>query len=162
VTGLEVDEDLAHERRAWRAQKAGWGVITVLLTLGAAGLLGEGPANLKTAAAGNQSVRALYERILRHNARSELRATVRSDAIANERALLTVGQEWLSAVKVESIEPPPEAVRAVPGGMQYEFRASGGDFDATFHFLPSGFGPVFVCLEAAGHPPLLLRQFILP
>lgn len=162
MTGLEVEEDLAHERRAWRAQKAGWGVITLLLTLGAAGLLGEGPANLKTAASENRAVRALYERTLRHNAQSELRATVRSDAIANERALLTVGQEWLSAVKVHSVVPQPEAVRAVPGGMQYEFRASGGDFDAAFRFEPSGFGPVELRLEAAGHPPLLLRQFILP
>jgi hypothetical protein len=162
MTELEVDEDLAHERRAWRAQKLGWGVITLLLTLGAAGLLGEGPANRRTAAAENLSVRALYERTLRHNAQSELLATVRSDAIAGERALLTVGQEWLSSVKVHSVVPEPEAVRAVPGGMQYEFRAAGGDFDATFHFEPSGFGSVPLRLEAAGHPPLLLRQFILP
>lgn len=162
MTGLEVDEDLAHERRAWRAQKAGWGVISLLLTLGAAGLLGEGPANRKAASAGNAAVRALYERTLRHQSFSELRATVRSDAIANGRALLTVGLEWLSRVRIHSVVPEPQAVRAVPGGMQYEFRASGGDFDAVFHFEPSGFGAVAVHLEAAGHPPLLLRQFILP
>lgn len=162
MAGLDIDEDIAHERRDWRAHKVGWGALSLFLAAGAAGLLGEGPSNRRVASAENGALRVLYERVLRHHAETVLRVTVRSDAAAGGTARLTVGDEWLSSMRLSKVDPEPLSVRAVPGGREFEFRSAGGDFDAAFTGEPVAFGGVPLRLNAGPRPPLVLRQFILP
>lgn len=159
---LDIEEDPAYERRSRLTHRLAWGALSLVLAAGAAGLLGEGPSNRRTSAAGDATLRVLYERMLRHNAETVLRVTVRSDAIAGGAARLTVGDRWLSSMKLKRVDPEPLAVRAVPGGQEFEFTASGRDFDAAFTAEPSAFGPVELALNAGPRPPLRLRQFILP
>lgn len=159
---LDVDEDLAYERRSWRTHKLAWSGLTLLLLAGAAGLLGEGPSNRRTASAQDATLRALYEKVVRHNAETVLRVTLRSDAAAGGVARLTVGDEWMASMKLTRVDPEPLSVRAVPGGQEFEFRSAGGDFDAAFTGEPSSFGPVEVRLSAGARPPLKFRQLILP
>lgn len=162
MEGLDVDEDLAHEKRSWRAQTAGWSVLGLFLAAAAAGYLGAGPANRRTAAREDAALRVLYERVMRHDAGSTLRVTIRSDAAAEGRALLKVGKEWLDKVRIKDVKPPPESVRAVADGLEFEFKTAGRDFDAAFDVETTGFGRIPVRLEAAGRPALEFRQYILP
>lgn len=159
---LDVDEDIGYERRSWLIHRVAWSGLSLLLAAAAAGLLGEGPSNRRAAATPDATLRVLYEKVLRHNAETMLRVTLRSDVAAGGVARLTVGDEWMASMKLARVDPEPLSVRAVPGGHEFEFRSAGGDFDAAFVGEPRSFGPVEVRLSAGPRPPLTFRQLILP
>lgn len=48
VGDLEIEEDLDHQRRCWKLERASWAVMALVLLAAMAGLFGSGPLSWAT------------------------------------------------------------------------------------------------------------------
>lgn len=81
LNDLEVDQDLAFERKSWAAQRIGWGVMTLAIVAALAGLLGSGPASRTRAETPDGAIAVEYDRFVRANAPTDLDVSVGRGAI---------------------------------------------------------------------------------
>ena len=161
--GMQIDEDLAHQRLEWRLERIGWAAMALLVVAALVGLLGYGP--LSHASAGDAATLAVdYDRIQRASAPTAYRFHVAPALAGNGEVRLRFDAALLDEVELESILPEPREVRTGPGYTEFAFATAAGDEPATimFEFRPATFGHVRGRVTSEGAPPLLFDQYILP
>lgn len=113
---LDLEEDLALQRREWRWQRAGWIVLFAGVGLALAGVFGDGPlssAHAVSRAQGDTSPAALtadYERFTRVG--NSTRITIRLDGAPPEKGDLSleVERRFYDHARIERITPEPDRV----------------------------------------------------
>jgi hypothetical protein len=110
VGDLEIEQDLEHEKTAWRVRRIGWTVLFLLWLAGLAGLFGSGPLSWSTASAPN--LRLEYERFVRAVAPQELTLHLGPGVTTHPKVRLWVDRKYLDDQQIESIVPEPESVEA--------------------------------------------------
>jgi hypothetical protein len=60
---LQIDEDLAFQRREWKIQRVGWGAMALVIIAALLGVFGTGP--LSNATLEREGLRLEYERFCR-------------------------------------------------------------------------------------------------
>ena len=156
---FEVAEDLAFQRRSWRAQRIGWVVIALVVAATAAGLLGNGPLSAASVTSGNGVVR--FDRIAR--AQSPLEWRVRGAAAANGTLRVTVDTTLLRHIKIESIVPVPVRIDSGPDRLAYVFHAPPGtEVDVTFRLKAVTAGRLAGGVALNDGAPAPLAALILP
>jgi hypothetical protein len=105
---LEIDEDLAFQRKEWLAQRLGV-VLLFIFVLGA--LLGVtgmgGPLSHQVAGEPNGPVQLEYDRFVRRGGIAKIK--VRLNGISGEPRLW-ISSEYLDHVHIQSIDPRPDSV----------------------------------------------------
>lgn len=160
IGDLDIGQDLEFQKRSWAVQRAGWVVMTLLIIAGLLGVFGRGIAADATAGEENSGLRVEYERFAR--AQSPTTLVMRLGAGANS---VRLNREYLEAVQIESVSPPPETVEAAPGDDIYVFsRAADGagePFTVTFYLQPKG-AAVISGRASANNVTREFRQFVYP
>ena len=164
VQGLQIEEDLAHQRREWRFERAGWVVMGLLLLAGLLGLFGNGP--LSRAQAGDPgAVSVDYDRLQRAASPQTYRFEV-DPALASDGELrLRFEDSLLEELEIQSIIPEPESVTAGPGYTEFAFAmapGAGSPARFVFQFEHTTFGHVRGRVAAPGVPTLVVDQFVFP
>jgi len=164
VGSLEIDTDEEFQRREWRVERVGWGLMLALVVAGILGLFGEGwLAQTSTEVVGNR-LRVDYERIARHGSPATLRVALAPGAISTGVALVWVDREYLEGVDVHGIAPQPDASWIARDRVVFAVRIDNPADSAyvTFSITPDNFWsrPVRVGLD--GGPSVAFRQFVLP
>ena len=105
---LELDEDMPHQRIAWRVERFGWIVMVVLVALALLGIFGEGPLSGATVATPDARLNLRYERFTRYQSASEFEVEF-DHARAEDDTVATVwfDREFLEGFRIESITPEP-------------------------------------------------------
>ena len=161
--GIEIDEDLAHQRLEWRLERIGWTLMALLVLAALLGLLGYGP--MSRASAGDAATLSLdYDRVQRASAPTEYRFHAAPALSGNGEVRLRFDASLLEEVELESIRPEPREVRTGPGYTEFAFATDGGErpADIVFQFRPATFCHVRGQVATQGAAPLLLDQYVLP
>ncbi|WP_426957876.1 hypothetical protein [Muricoccus radiodurans] len=100
-----VGEDVPFQRRNWRFQRIGWGVMAGIVLLGLIGGLGNGPVASATARPESGGFTLDWERVQR--AGNEARLVVTLDASAGPELAVRVEGELADAMDLVGVEPIP-------------------------------------------------------
>jgi hypothetical protein len=122
VGDLEIDQDLAIERKAWTAQRVGWGLMGLIIIAGVLGLFGGGVFSKATVGAGGLT--AEYERFCRRSAEQELRLEVAPEEQRGGEAVVVFDREYLEAMELVDVLPEPRASTSGADEVRLTFAAA--------------------------------------
>jgi hypothetical protein len=161
VGDLEIVQDLAHQKREWRFERAGWAVLAVLVALALLGLFGDGPLSERTLASADGQLRIEYDRFLRREAPATLRVHVAARPSTEVRVWL--GRDYLERVNRREISPLPQRVEEGPARHEYVFRLASADTPLTvvFRLTPESIGTLLGQI-GIGEARLEFSQFVYP
>lgn len=160
--GLEIDQDLAFERRDWTAERAGWVVMGVLAAAALAGLLGPGPLARRSAEASGGALRVEYERFARAQAPTDVTVHVRS--AGGEALRVSVDRAYLDAVVVERVQPEPVRTEGAPDRVTFVFpvRDPRAPASVRLRVEPQRFGRHAARIGVEGAGEIAFRQLVYP
>lgn len=161
VAGLDIAEDIAFHRRFRKVERAGWGVMIVLVGAALAGLLGNGPASRASLQQGAASVR--YERVVHHGSPAALSFAVSGAAPSGPHVAIALDSDYVSAMALEHIVPEPLRVESSAAGVTtFVFATGDGTLRARFAFRPDHVGVRASAVAVGGHALGRLVQVVLP
>jgi len=159
VGSLEVHQDLAFQRREWRAQRVGWALMFVFVAAAGAGLFGAGAAGNAVAGQSGSELWVDYERFGRRGGPLLMRV----HAVPASSALrLHLDRAYLEGVRVQSVTPEPASTESAGADLVYIFRVTPGqEMAVTFDLQAEQVGSRRARLQAGGRQ-IEFRQFIYP
>jgi hypothetical protein len=157
---LEIEEDLAFQRREWLWQRIGMALL-FLFVLGALfGAMGMGgPLSHGEAGERDGVLHVEYERVVRRGAPATLRIHLRPQGAG--RLQLWMAASYFERVKVDAITPQPDSVSIEGGRHLYTFGAVDGDVTVSFEFEPRTIGRMAVEAGVVGGPSIQFSQIAL-
>ncbi|WP_349572664.1 hypothetical protein [Azotobacter salinestris] len=111
-----ITDQIAFQRRTWRFERIGFGVLLILVALALSGLFSGGPLSQQSSSSPERRLSVEYERFLRNGASSRVVLVARTRPAA--RATLRLDQAFLRAHTVESLQPQPLFARSYDGGLE--------------------------------------------
>lgn len=156
---LQLDVDMAFQRRQWAIQRAGWAVMTLIVLLGLLGAFGNGA--LSHAVEESGTLRVEYERFVRAAAPSELKLRVTHPA---EVVHLQIDRPYLDAMPYQHIYPEPQSVQGDARHLVLTFDASPPDaLEISIDVKPRRIGTVHATIrDVDAGTPLSWRQLVYP
>ncbi len=103
---LQIDQDLTHEERQWKAERISRVIMLLIATAGLLGLLGRGPLSYTSVRSADGTIEVRYHRFERALASSDLVVSVKPPTDQTPLAIW-IDQEYLGTVKLERITPEP-------------------------------------------------------
>lgn len=160
---LQIDQDLAFQRRDWAVQRAGWVAVAVLLVGGLLGVFGQGPL-AHARAGGSPGAPALeYDRFVRLGAPTRLVVTAPPDGEGPTE--LWLSRAYAESFTIERVLPEPARVAAEPGRLVYGIRRSGSGgapVRVVFELVPQRAGRQRGLIGTGHAPPLRFTQLVYP
>lgn len=156
--GLQLNEHRSFQEKHWTAERVAWLafiVIAVAAILGATGSGGVLSRGLATLDGGEVD----YPRIARWATADEM--TVRLAEGSGERTLL-LSNDFARSFQMETVQPRPLRVDAVPDGQVLRFAAADGPAQIVIHLLPQAPGIARFRASIDGGAPQDLTTLILP
>ena len=163
-TELQIGEDMGFQRRAWRLERIGWGVMALVVIAGLLGLFAVGPLSWTTKTDASGLMRVDFGRIQRLTAPATLKLDVEFTAMADDSIEIQIGQSFLEAFKISSMQPAPAESITTPHGLLLRFKAEPGEGRAIIYVevSPEAIGFHSTRLGLAGREPVDLPVFIYP
>jgi hypothetical protein len=157
---LEIDEDLAFQRKEWFAQRVGIAALSLFVVAALLGLTGAGGV-LSHATAGEPG-RALsveYERFVRRGAMSTMTLRIHSDPPGFIQ--FWVSAPYLARVRVDSVAPMPQTVTLEQARHVYTIRAASADVAVTIEMEHMAWGKLEGEVGIVGGPSERFSQISL-
>lgn len=117
---LQIDQNERFQRREWRFERIGWGILGVFVLAGLVGLLGTGPLSWAAARSEQGLVTVEYQRIAHHEADDSVSLVFAADAAEEGTISVELTGSWVAGVDMQGISPQPVEERAVPGGVVFD------------------------------------------
>ena len=161
---LELEQDLAFQRREWTIQRAGWAVMALVIVAALLGLFGAGLLGKATTGDTEGVLWIEYDRFGRFVAPITLMVHLGPGAAREGVARVWLDRRYLESVQIEQITPEPDEVVAGPDRLIFVFRVAepGKPTAVNFSLQTEQFGPLMGRAGIAGGEPLRFRQFIYP
>jgi hypothetical protein len=118
-------DDIDFQRREWRFQRAGWGLLTLLIVAALAGTFGAGPVSETTAESPDGSVTVEYERFIRHIGTTTLTIAPGASAVVNGKVQVHISRELVTGWRIENVSPAPSTESSSDDWLIWEFDALG-------------------------------------
>ena len=162
ATELEVDEDLAFQRRDWLAQRIGWTALGLMLLAALAGLMGSGPMS-RTVRNDGRYLTVEYDRFVRHGARTAVTFRVAPGAVTDGRVRLAIDRRFLVANDLQRLVPEPSATRGREDTVEFIYDvAPGATLLARWTVEPDDLGSLSSSVRLNGEPSVEIAQFTYP
>ena len=159
---LELEEDMAFQRRNWIAERVAWAVMALIVVAALAGIFGTGPVS-RTTVEDARGVAIEYERFQRVSSPGLLRVDVAADSAALDGRLgVDLDREFLQTFKLETIRPEPAATSATAQGVRLTFAATGERATLFLYVRPSRIGFARPLLAVSNGAPVALSVFVYP
>jgi hypothetical protein len=162
VGDLEIDQDLAFQRRSWVVQRVGWILMLLLLACAVAGLVGPGPLSSAEAGVRGSPLWIEYNRFERYESPTTLRVHIGPGVGADGRVRVGLNREFVDGVDFVRVVPEPEAVEAGPGGLVMTVRVAAGPADVVVSFEPRRYGSLPIRVSVADGFAVEATAFIYP
>jgi hypothetical protein len=140
-----------------RGQLVGFGMLWLLVLLGALGVLGNGPLN--GAVSQQEGVRVEYERVLHLRASAEFRIAA---SPVGPRLRLEIESIDPAELELEPLVPEPTAQLLTARGAVFDFAARSDEIQIALRETPRRIGLRKVRILVDHGEPVWIRQLILP
>jgi hypothetical protein len=159
---LELEQDLAYQRRSWRVQRFAWVVLALIVAAALAGLAGSGPFSRESRATHDERILIDYERFVRMQAPSRLRLHFSKEAVRAGELRVWFDRSYIEQTRLEQIMPHPKGTEVGEKRLTYVFAAEDGQsamiiFDLQFQT----FGRVSARV-GTGETAIDLQQLVYP
>lgn len=124
VGDLEIEQDLAFERRQNLAQRIAWAIGALILLAAMLGAFGDGPLARATRRSDDGRITVCYQRLARDRAPDRLRVEVAASAIRDGRITIGLAQTYLEKVRIQTITPSPLSTGQADGQVRFLFAAA--------------------------------------
>lgn len=132
VGKLQLEQDLAFQRKFWKIERTGWVVFLLLLVLVALGFGGgSGPFNQATAS--NGQVQVHYQPFVRQSANTDIYILIKN--VSTDTAQLFLQRDFIDKYQIESITPQPSDEKSNTQFIIYEFGLTEGTDSMNVSFL---------------------------
>lgn len=161
VREIEIDDDLAFQKRLWKVQSYGQMAIGILIVLSALGLFGgKGPLARAEKTDQNGALRLEYDRFIHYDAPVVLRLNLIPGS-ANE---VWFDRNYLSHFKLEQVEPDPKRVEVGTDRITFVFNRNDIDkpSQVSFHLEAEKIGTYRGKVAVGNQTPLEFKQFAFP
>ena len=162
IGDLEVHQDLQHERREWRIERAAWIAMLLLALAALAGLLGPGPLSRDVAGVQGSALWVEHNQRARRQAPEVLRVHAGPDAVRDARLRLSISSGFIARIELRRIEPEPLAVEVAVDRLIYTFAVAEAPVTVLFHYEPKDLGRARVSLSVDPGTRLDFEQFVFP
>jgi hypothetical protein len=160
---LDVEEDMAFQRRNWRVERIGWAGMTLVLVAAALGLFAEGPLSWTTARDAAGAFVVEYARIHRQTAPTTMKMRVAAQEVRADGVTIEVDEAFADAFRITEIQPQPVQSTTTADGMRFRFEAvPNAPATIYFHLSPEKVGFVRPGLGLAGRDRITLPTFTYP
>lgn len=162
--GLELDQDLPFQERAWRAERIAWVVLTIVIVAALIGVFGTGPLSSTTAGDTETGLAASYERFVRHDGRSSLELRISPDQASEGQVEVWLSAGYLEDIQIEHISPQPDEVRTSGERDIFVFLTEdpSSPMTVTLHFRPGSMGPISGDIGIIDGPTVSVRHISFP
>lgn len=159
VGDLEIDQDLAFQRREWGIQRLAWALMALLVLLGLVGLFGPGP--LSSTTVGQPGLSASFYRFVRYEDLTTLRLELQP---SGSEARLWLSRGYAQAAGIQRINPEPEQVLLEPDRQVYVFAVGQGEgpVRVSFSLQPEQMGRLEGQIGLEGQGSLEFWQWVFP
>jgi hypothetical protein len=161
---LDIDQDMALQKRDWKFQHAGRFVMLLLIIAALLGAFGRGWLSKAEVGGKDGTLWMEYDRIARHRSSSALKLHLAPHVAVNGRARIWLKRDYLQGLNIEDISPEPERVAVEKDGLVYEFVVADPAQPTlvVFHIIPDEIGSRSGAVGLAGQKPYSFTQFVLP
>ena len=161
LDGLSIDQDLEFQRRSWRIQRIGRGLICLLGRAFWLGLVGGGWPAVPTLA--GPGLEVLHPRFLRLQAPEEIVVRLTGGRPGGPAVELWVDESLPEFLEFTEITPAPVSQAVRDGRPTFRFEVA-GDAPAVIRLRvnPRGWGLRSGRLGLVGGPSVELKQFVYP
>lgn len=122
VGDLEIEQDLAVQRRDWCMERIGWWTMLLIVLAGLLGAFGHGPVSRGIAGSRGSAFWLEYERFARHGDPSTLRVHLGPGVAPEGSTRLWIDRAYLQGGTIPRIAPLPESSAAGADRILYTFR----------------------------------------
>jgi hypothetical protein len=162
---IQIEQDLAYQRKAWKVERVGWVVMTLLVVGALLGVFGAGLLSRGQRSDGSGRLSLSYDRLARHEASSVLTLEV-GDPVTEGLLEVSIDRGFLAGVELEQLLPEPDHARAAGDRVVLSFRTEPQTRPSviTFFFRPVEIGRRHARLSVAGVPGSGVEfvQWVLP
>lgn len=164
VGDLELEQDLSFEKREWNFQRAGRGLMALIVLAALLGFFGAGPLSLTEATDGTGNLEVIYERFGRRGATTNLTVSIEPPAFSNGEAEVRLGSDYLGQMQLDAVAPDPDKVTAEDDYYIYTFLVDqpNSAMTVTFNFTIDAMGSVTGLVGLPGEEPIELEHFFTP
>jgi len=161
---IDVDEDIAWQRRTWMIQRLGWLGMGGLVLAALTGVFGHGPVSWQQASDPAGLVRVEYERFERQLSEHTLKVDIAPGAATGGAVALRLNGAFLDATEMKEIVPRPQEERSAGRDVEYVFPVARPDQPATVRFVLKLKEARTIQAEIglAGREPARFTQFVYP
>ncbi|GAB3389339.1 hypothetical protein [Azotobacter armeniacus] len=155
-----ITDQIARQRKTWKRERIGFGVLLAFVGLALTGLFSSGPLSRQSSSSPEQRLTVEYERFLRNGASS--RIVLAAQTRPSAQATLRIDQAFLRAHTIESLQPQPLFARSRQGGLELVGQADEqGSLSVYLTIRPDGIGLVRSTAWFEGGS-VVFTQFIYP
>ena len=161
VRSSPIEEDLPFQRRQWRVERVAWAAMPVILVLATLGIFGGGGPLARAVSGPVDGGHVEYARFARYLAPATLDVELASSAQRQVR--LRINDDYLNAMNVRSITPPPVSTALGDHYRTFVFDRSGsGAATIRFELEPTRLGLRRGSVAVDGGAPLSFSHFVYP
>lgn len=153
---LEIDEDIAFQKKEWLFQRIGLGVVFLFVLAALLGFTGRGGA-LSHGEAGDRGgpLHVEYERFVRRGGTATVRIHLRASP---GDVRFWIAAPYLERVRVESVAPVPELVMVEADRHIYSIRTGSPDITVMVEVEHQSAGMLDAEIGLVGGPSARFRQ----
>ena len=161
---LEIETDIAHQRKTWRYKRIGWVIMSIILLSVLIGFTGGGPLSTKKISSGTTNIE--YESITRYKRITPLKIHLNTQMVsaADSTVKISINRVFLDRMEIDCIIPEPESSEVATDAVIFNFKVA--EFDPenfiVFYFNPDYIGSTSLIVKAGNEQPYDLSQFIYP
>lgn len=162
--GLEVEEDIAFERKEWKVERVAWVVMLLVVLAAAGGLFGNGLFSRTTKSTPDGQLEIAYQRFARSGGRTTIEVTV-TPAVAQEgEVTVLLSRNYLSRFQIRQVTPEPDSTESVGESLAFTFQVGddSAPHEVEFNLEPEAVGRSRGTVAVAKRPPLPFSQFVYP
>jgi hypothetical protein len=126
-----VEDDIAFQRKLWRVERVGWGMLVILVLLTLLGLFSKGPLSTHQQMSADGHLQLDYQRFLRQGASSSMIVTLQGEPGALLEMVLEA--PFFVTYRIDAIHPQPLEAFSEHAGLKLRVRAD-RDGRASVHF----------------------------
>lgn len=162
--GLELDQDMPFQERAWRAERVSWVVLSLITVLALLGIFGTGPLASTTAGTEENGLTASYERFVRHDGRSSLELRIAPDQASEGQVEVWFSATYLEDIQIEQVSPEPDEIHLAGDRQVYVFLTDDPASTMTVNviFRPDSIGRISGDIGIVDGPTVPVRHVSLP